>query len=56
MEVLIQEVERVEQEARQTSRFMTCDEADLNKLFESANAKGTKRNTKWAIKLIEGKQ
>ena len=51
---LVVEVEKLENEAGLSSRFRLCEEVDLNQLVENADAKGTKRNTKWVIKLIEG--
>ncbi|XP_031575437.1 uncharacterized protein LOC116309046 [Actinia tenebrosa] len=41
------------EDVKNSSRFATCEEKDLNELVSSANAKGTKRNTKWVLKLLQ---
>ena len=54
-EELVLEVEKLEQETEKSTRFRRYEESDLNQLVVNADAKGTKRNTKWVIKLLEGK-
>ncbi|XP_031566888.1 uncharacterized protein LOC116301864 [Actinia tenebrosa] len=52
-EYLVLEAEKIEEDVKNSSRFASCEEKDLNELVSSANAKGTKRNTKWVLKLLQ---
>ena len=58
---LIHEAETAEQEIeykakeRETSRFATLTDDDLTRIISNAEAKGTKKNTKWIVNLIQGK-
>ena len=54
---LVSEVQKIEKENQETekSRFVTLNEDDLLRIVTDAEAKGTKRNTKWIVNTIEGK-
>ena len=59
-EELLQQTEEAEQaeEAENNEvpvRFTLMSEQDLDDLISSAEAKGTKRATKWIVKVIKGK-
>ena len=54
---LSQKCKKIEKENQETekSRFVTMNEDDLLRIVTDAEAKGTKRNTKWIVNTIEGK-
>ena len=47
--------ERQSETAKKQSRFVKLSDKDLTDIVSSAEANGTKRNTKWIINTIEGK-
>ena len=59
---LLNEVEKIESvqpevnpdSAKSAARFATLNEKDLGEIVTNAEAKGTKRNTKWIVSTIEG--
>ena len=53
-ENLVYQAEEIEKQVAEKSRFVILQDDDLKELVASAEAKGTKRNTKWVIKTIEG--
>jgi len=60
-EELLAQAERVEntQEKEQNKtkfRFAELGDNDLCNIVASAEAKGTKKNTRWAMKTVEGKK
>ena len=42
-------------EAEKASRFATLNSDELQEIVSNAEAKGSKRNTKWFVKMFEGK-
>ena len=51
---LVGHVERFEEE-KEHSRFAALNDSELQEIVADAEAKGTKRNTKWVVKTFEGK-
>ena len=56
-EELLQQVKEMEgpEKTGENPRFAVLQESDLREIVSGAEAKSTKRNTKWVIKTIEGK-
>ena len=56
-EQLLQHVHEMEgqQKTGENPCFVALQESDLREIVAGAEAKSTKRNTKWVIKTIEGK-
>ena len=56
-EQLLQQIHKMEgqQKTGDNPRFVALQESDLREIVAGAEAKSTKRNTKWVIKTIEGK-
>ena len=49
----IESVEKKEKEEK-AARFATLNSDELTAIVANAEAKGTKRNTKWCVKIFEG--
>ena len=47
---------QVEENIDEIGRFAVLQDNELNDILSGAEAKSTKKNTKWVIKTIEGKQ
>ena len=54
-EELLQQADEAEEAEFNKERFTLLSEEELDNLISSAEAKGTKRATKWIVKVIEGK-
>ena len=52
---LVGHVERFEEKEKKNSRFAALNDSELQEIVADAEAKGTKRNTKWVVKTFEGK-
>jgi len=46
-------VEKMEEEEK-AARFATLNSDELTAIVANSEAKGTKRNTKWCVKIFEG--
>ena len=54
-EELLQQANEAEEAELNKDRFTLLSEEELVNLISSAEAKGTKRATKWIVNVIEGK-
>lgn len=43
------------EESKTTTRFPNLSGTDLQEIVSNAESKGSKRNTKWFVKMFEGK-
>ena len=46
-------VEKIEEE-KKAARFATLNSDELTAIVTNSEAKGTKRNTKWCVRIFEG--
>ena len=52
---LVGHVEQFEEKEKENSRFAALNDSELQENVADAEARGTKRNTKWVVKTFEGK-